>query len=726
MNLSNDRGSMSTAGSSVVSDQFPVGLRVLVVDDDPTCLTILEKMLKTCLYEVTKCNRAEYALSLLRKNRNGYDIVISDVHMPDMDGFKLLEQVGLEMDLPVIMMSADDSKNVVMKGVTHGACDYLIKPVRIEALKNIWQHVVRKRKNELKDMEQSGSVEEGDRQPKPPEEPDYSSSANEGSWKKRRKDEEEEAEERDDTSTLKKPRVVWSVELHQQFVGAVNQLGIDKAVPKKILELMNVPGLTRENVASHLQKYRLYLRRLSGVSQHQSNSFINPQEPPYGPLSSISGIDLQTLAATGQLPAQSLATFQAAGLGRSSAKSGLPMPLVDQRNIFSFDNPKLRFGDGQPQQMSSGKQMNLLHGIPTTMEAKQLVNLHHSAQSLGGMNMQVSAHGGQSGQSSSLMMQMAQPQSRGQIRNETAGGQVPRLPTSVAQPVLSNGVGSGVLTRNGSGENGRGIAYNTVSQASSMLNFPPNHTPELPGNSFPLVPTPGISTLTPKGPFQEDVNSDIKVSVGFISSYDIFNDLQQHKPHGWELQNVGLTFDALQRPNSLPSSVDATPSVLIAQRYSSSQRSGQNSIASSMFSVGEATEHGNSQNIGQNLNNLLVDNSMRVKTERVPDTSCPPGLFSQHYGQEDLMSALLKQDALAQLKMSLSLMVILWIIFLCSTRFIHQFSSWLQYLMYILAITQLTVRSCQQSVDRERKSIVWLHVAPSSFATLCCAGFIWT
>lgn len=51
---------------------------------------------------VTKCNRAEIALNLLRDNTKGYDIVISDVHMPDMDGFKLLEQVGLEMDLPVI------------------------------------------------------------------------------------------------------------------------------------------------------------------------------------------------------------------------------------------------------------------------------------------------------------------------------------------------------------------------------------------------------------------------------------------------------------------------------------------------------------------------------------------------------------------------------------------------------------------------------------------------
>lgn len=51
---------------------------------------------------VTKCNRAEIALSILRENKNGYDIVISDVHMPDMDGFKLLERIGLEMDLPVI------------------------------------------------------------------------------------------------------------------------------------------------------------------------------------------------------------------------------------------------------------------------------------------------------------------------------------------------------------------------------------------------------------------------------------------------------------------------------------------------------------------------------------------------------------------------------------------------------------------------------------------------
>ncbi|WVZ04717.1 hypothetical protein V8G54_018063 [Vigna mungo] len=57
------------------------------------------------------------------------------------------------------VMFADDRKSVVTKGVTRGAYDYLINPVRIEALKNIWRHVIRKRKNGLKDVEQSGSVE---------------------------------------------------------------------------------------------------------------------------------------------------------------------------------------------------------------------------------------------------------------------------------------------------------------------------------------------------------------------------------------------------------------------------------------------------------------------------------------------------------------------------------------------------------------------------------------
>jgi len=53
-------------------------------------------------FAVTATKNAQTALNLLRGNKNRFDLVISDVRMPDMDGFKLLELVGLEMDLPVI------------------------------------------------------------------------------------------------------------------------------------------------------------------------------------------------------------------------------------------------------------------------------------------------------------------------------------------------------------------------------------------------------------------------------------------------------------------------------------------------------------------------------------------------------------------------------------------------------------------------------------------------
>ncbi|KAL6543861.1 hypothetical protein OROGR_010358 [Orobanche gracilis] len=325
-----------------VPDQFPLGMRVLVVDDDVVCLRVLEKMLQRCMYNVTSCSQATVALNLLRERKGCFDVVLSDVHMPDMDGFKLLELVGLEMDLPVIMMSADGRMNLVMQGIRHGACDYLIKPIRDEELKNIWQHVVRKRCNEIKEHDHSGNMEDRDRKKRANDDVEYTSSANEGAdevlkvHKKRRdsKGEDDIEMENDDPTTAKKPRVVWSVELHQHFVSAVNQLGIDKAVPKRILELMNVPGVTRENVASHLQKFRLYLKRLSGVAQQQGGF------PPYCrtieqnlKLASLTRFDIQALAASGQLPPQALAALQPELLSRPP--ENLIFPAMDQEALLN-------------------------------------------------------------------------------------------------------------------------------------------------------------------------------------------------------------------------------------------------------------------------------------------------------------------------------------------------------------------------------------------------------
>lgn len=60
----------------------------------------------------------------------------------------------------------------------------------------------------------------------------------------------------------RKMKVDWTPELHRRFVQAVEQLGMDKAVPSRILELMGIDCLTRHNIASHLQKYRSHQKHL--------------------------------------------------------------------------------------------------------------------------------------------------------------------------------------------------------------------------------------------------------------------------------------------------------------------------------------------------------------------------------------------------------------------------------------------------------------------------------
>ncbi|CAL9773785.1 unnamed protein product [Musa acuminata subsp. burmannicoides] len=373
------------------NDRFPVGMRVLAVDDDPTCLRVLEALLLRCRYHVTTTNQATVALKLLRENRDKFDLVISDVHMPDMDGFKLLELVGLEMDLPVIMLSVNGETKTVMKGIAHGACDYLLKPVRIEELKNIWQHVVRRRKFSHKDYSNFDNGEESERHQivgsEGGQDLNVSGSANQnGKLSRKRKDQNEEDEddceenvhENEELTTQKKPRVVWSIDLHRKFVAAVNQLGIDKAVPKRILELMNVERLTRENVASHLQKYRLYLKRLSTVASQQANmvATFGGSDPSYLHMSSLDGFgSLHVLAASGHLPAltslQSSKVLDRAitgGLGNHGFTSSR-IVQVGHNNTSTPCNDLNRF---QHINLPGNQHGSLLQGIPTSLELEQL------------------------------------------------------------------------------------------------------------------------------------------------------------------------------------------------------------------------------------------------------------------------------------------------------------------------------------------------------------------
>eukprot|EP01018_Ginkgo_biloba_P002896 Gb_02800 [translate_table: standard] len=478
---------------------------------------------------LTTCGQAVTALKMLRENKDKFDLVISDVCMPDMDGFKLLELVGLEMDLPVIMMSANGETSAVMKGITHGACDYLLKPVRIEELKNIWQHVVRKKQNGTKDNDHSGMGDKNDRNKREMEDGEHGSSANdgiEGSWKlnKKRKDQkEDDAEnehENDDPSALKKPRVVWSVELHQQFVSAVNQLGIDKAVPKRIMELMNVQGLTRENVASHLQKYRLYLKRLSGVANQQGcvgGAFGGGREFSFGSLASVDGLgNLQALAASGQFSTHAITSLQSGVLGRLSSPGGLGISCLNssgtnqlpalqgsntntlgraQLTLQSMNTPgKLfpHFPSGHElEQIQQKQQISRLGGVGAPMdEPAQFHTIQHQLTAENGLISAVPSAGASghltiNPMKNALMLQYMQQQQQKQCRG------LVNLPTAgigSQQQGPNNTSGVSAQLSNTSGINGNwgnsvalsGVAPNTCPRGDSVntTNMPVQNMPE--------------------------------------------------------------------------------------------------------------------------------------------------------------------------------------------------------------------------------------------------------
>ncbi|KAL2228386.1 two-component response regulator ARR12 [Sesamum indicum] len=368
------------------SENFPVGMRVLAVDDDPICLKLLDTLLRKCQYHVTTTSQARMALKMLRENKERFDLVISDVHMPDMDGFKLLELVGLEMDLPVIMLSANSDPKLVMKGVTHGACDYLVKPVRIEELRNIWQHVIRRKKFDGKNQNKSGDqVKTHQASREVHGSPLTGDTDQNGRFNRKRKDEEDESEdngnESEDPGTQKKPRVVWSIELHRKFVAAVNQLGIEKAVPKRILDLMNVDGLTRENVASHLQKYRLYLKRISSVASQQANmaAALGVKDSPFMRMGSLDGLgDFRTLSGA-RLANVGLSPFTTGGmLGRLNSPANVnlrnltPSALIQPSQTQNLNSSITSLGKMHSALSPASPNASLFQGIPSSLELDQL------------------------------------------------------------------------------------------------------------------------------------------------------------------------------------------------------------------------------------------------------------------------------------------------------------------------------------------------------------------
>ena len=105
-------------------------LKFLVVDDFSTMRRIVRNLLKESGY--TEADEAEDGVVALHKLRNGkFDFVVSDINMPNMNGFQLLTEMKKDTNLkhiPVLMVTAEARKEDIVMAAQQGASGYIVKP----------------------------------------------------------------------------------------------------------------------------------------------------------------------------------------------------------------------------------------------------------------------------------------------------------------------------------------------------------------------------------------------------------------------------------------------------------------------------------------------------------------------------------------------------------------------------------------------------------------------
>ncbi len=106
---------------------------LLLVDDDPEFRTILASRLKRLEYDVTVVESGVAALRAMAES--DFDVVLTDVVMPELDGLELLEKMREQgIQTPVVVMSGTGNIEVAVRAVRLGAVDFLEKPVGAERL----------------------------------------------------------------------------------------------------------------------------------------------------------------------------------------------------------------------------------------------------------------------------------------------------------------------------------------------------------------------------------------------------------------------------------------------------------------------------------------------------------------------------------------------------------------------------------------------------------------
>ncbi|XP_049392678.1 two-component response regulator ARR14-like [Solanum stenotomum] len=289
--------------------------------------TKMTDLLESNEYQVTTVDRIPVAMSILSQGKEKVDVVIVNVHSPDSLCFKLLKQADA-LDIVTLFVCDEHDKLFAKNAFDNGTYLYMEKSLDENIMKYLWQFVLRKKLQRDKVREgldpkgdhmkyvynignenivgNKGHVGEKIRSINNEEQTISIHQTERGTYKLRSKRCRKGKKvihkgERQSTcvdKTLKRNDYIeWTMDLREKFKEATERLGDGRCLPKKILEIMNVPGLTRMQVANYLQRCRINQRRpLEEQTYIQQGSSSGSQQRIETSSYKISGriLDLQT------------------------------------------------------------------------------------------------------------------------------------------------------------------------------------------------------------------------------------------------------------------------------------------------------------------------------------------------------------------------------------------------------------------------------------------------
>lgn len=131
---------------------------ILIIDDEASLRQTLARILQRAGYEVTTAVDAKEGLALI--SEHAFDLVYSDIRMPDMSGLEFLKVIHAKFpDLPVVLFTAQPDLNSAVEAVRSGATDYLMKPLKPQVVIDRTNAILEKNQKERRKREIQRQIE---------------------------------------------------------------------------------------------------------------------------------------------------------------------------------------------------------------------------------------------------------------------------------------------------------------------------------------------------------------------------------------------------------------------------------------------------------------------------------------------------------------------------------------------------------------------------------------